>query len=410
MSTPSELAINGGEPALKEGFPGRKPFGKEEEELVLEALRSQNLFYKGGKHVAAFCDEFAAVYGAGHAVACSSGTAALHLAVGAVDPNPGDEIITTPITDLGTIIPILYQNAVPVFADVDVNTANLDPQSVESKITDRTKAIILVHLCGNPAPIEPFVKIAKDHGIMLIEDCSQCHVTKYKDRYVGTYGDIGTFSFQQSKHMTTGDGGCVITGDEALAQKMLFFADKNYARQGYKGDARTYFGLAPNYRMNELTGAVARAQLKKVRAVVERRIEIGRRMNDGVAQIAGVRPPTLTPGAEYSGWTYPLWIEDASKQLEFQAALAAEGLGTGIGYIGKPVYLCTEALWGHKTYGDSGFPFTSDCSNDVDYTEGACPNASEFMSHTLTFAYNEAWTDSDVDRCVACIKKVAEAI
>jgi len=405
-----KLAVRGGEPVRSESFPGRTPFGKEEEELVLDALRSQNLFYKGGTHVAALQEEFAEFYGARRAVACTSGTAALHLAVGAVDPAPGDEIITTPITDLGTIIPILYQNAVPVFADVNAATGNMDPASTEAKITERTKAIILVHLFGNPAPVDEFVEIAKRHGVMLIEDCSQAHATKYKGRYVGTFGDIGTYSFQQSKHMTTGDGGCVITNSEEIGQRMQLFADKNYNRGDRTMDPRMYFGLAPNYRMNELTGAVGRAQLRKVRGVVEKRIALGARLNEKLAKVEGVMPATVTPEAEFSGWAYPLHVRDASKLAEFKEALGAEGLWAGVGYIGKPIFLCADSLKDRKTYGDSGFPFTAPGAADPGYSEGACPGAEEFMEHVLTFAYNENWTEADIDDVARAIAKVAAAL
>src|SRR3989338_8616301 len=169
---------------------GRKPFDHQELQLLTEALVSQNLFGVDGKMVPAFEKEFARAYGAPYAVASTSGTAALHTAVGALDLNPGDEVITAPITDLGTIIPILYQNAIPVFADID-NTYNMDPASVEKKITDRTRAIIVVNLFGNPCDMDAMVEVAKRHNIPLIEYCAQAHMTEYKGKYVGTIGDIG---------------------------------------------------------------------------------------------------------------------------------------------------------------------------------------------------------------------------
>ena len=403
-----KLAVSGGKPVRSKPFPARTPFGKEEEALVLEALRSQNLFYWGGKQVKALTEEFARAYGAKRAVACSSGTAAVHLAVGAVDPNPGDEIITTPITDLGTIIPILYQNAVPVFADVDPLTGNMDPRSTESRITARTRAIILVHLFGNPAPVEKFVEMARRRKVMLIEDSSQAHVTKYRGRYVGTSGEIGTFSFQQSKQMTTGDGGCVITDNEKLADRMFLFADKNFDRLGLK-DSRSYFGLAPNYRMNELTGAVARAQLGKVRGVVEKRIALGKRLNEQLSAVKGVRPLPVLPEAEYSGWAYPIRVESGDL-ARWREALAAEGLSTMQGYIGKPIFLCSDALKDHRTYGDSHFPFGSQYARNIDYRAGDCPGAEDFCSHVLNFAFNENWAAADIDDAAGCVEKVARAL
>src|ERR1700694_1854337 len=158
---------------------GRAPFGAEELRLVYDALRSQNLFYQGGTMVNSFEREFAEAYGVPYATASTSGTAAIHVALGALDLNPGDEVITAPITDAGNIIPILYQNAIPVFADID-HTYNMDPADVLRKISPRTRAIIVVHLFGNPCNMDAMVDIAKRHKIPLIEDCAQAHMAEYK--------------------------------------------------------------------------------------------------------------------------------------------------------------------------------------------------------------------------------------
>src|SRR3989338_5747677 len=231
------------------GKSGRVLFNSEELKLVHEALLSQNLFCIGGTMVPRLEQEFAQAYGVPYAVASTSGTAAIHTALGALDLEPGDEVITAPVTDMGTVIPILYQQAIPVFADVDAS-CNMDPADVERKITPRTKAILVVRLFGNPCDMDAIVRIAKAHGIPLIEDCAQAHVTEYRGRYVGTIGDIGCFSFQQAKHMTTGDGGMTITSDKAYYERMKFFVDKGYARKPW--GSRVYLFHAPNYRMNEL--------------------------------------------------------------------------------------------------------------------------------------------------------------
>ncbi|MDA0746517.1 MAG: DegT/DnrJ/EryC1/StrS family aminotransferase, partial [bacterium] len=222
-----KLALEGGSQVRTSPFPTRKPFGEREEELLLEAVRSQNLFGKNGTFVPAFEEKFAELYGMKFAQSATSGTAAIHLAIGAVNPDPGDEIITAPITDPGSVMPILQQNAVPVFADVDPKTLNMTPESIEANITDRTRAIILVHLFGRPCEVDEVVKIAEKHNLVLIEDCSQAHVTKYKGRYVGTFGHMGCFSLQQSKHMTTGDGGVTVTNDEQTYIRLKLFADIN---------------------------------------------------------------------------------------------------------------------------------------------------------------------------------------
>ena len=290
---------------------GRKPFNFEELKLLRAALLSQNLCCIDGQMVSEFERQFSFDYGVPYGVASTSGTAAIHVALGALDLDPGDEVITAPITDMGTIIPILSQGAIPVFADVD-GTLNMAPASVEKCITSRTRAIIVVHLFGNPCDMDAMSAIAKRHNIPLIEDCSQAHWTHYKDRLVGTIGDIGCFSFQQSKHMTTGDGGMTITSNQAYYERMKLFADKGYARKGW--GARSYLFHAPNYRMTELVGAVGLAQLGKVKAVVEKRRELGEHLTSLLRRIDGVEPAPVTEGARHSYWQYPLYVNGVSAE------------------------------------------------------------------------------------------------
>lgn len=387
---------------------GRTPFGSEELKLLRWTLISQNLCCIDGQMVSALEREFAFTYGVPYAVASTSGTAAIHVALGALDLNPGDEVITAPITDLGTIIPILYQNAIPVFADID-RTYNMDPADVERKITPQTRAIIVVHLFGNPCDMDAMVKIARRHSIPLIEDSSQTHMTKYKGRYAGTIGDIGCFSFQQSKHMTTGDGGMTITGNKMYFERMKLFADKGYARKGW--GPRAYLFHAPNYRMTELVGAVGLAQLKKVKAVVEKRSALGRYMTDLLADVAAVTPAPVTPGAEHSYWLYPVRVEGVDINL-FAEEMRKEKIVAMAGYTGKPIYLCSESLTAKKTYGESQCPFT--CKNvtrTYEYKEGLCPHAEKALEHLICIPWDESWTKEDVERVAKtvakCMKKLS---
>jgi len=265
------LAIDGGEPVRTTPFPPRQPFGDREVELVTEAIRSQNLFGPSGTMTPALERQFAERYGVAHAAASTSGTAAIHTAIGALNPDPGDEIITAPITDAGSVLPILFQNCVPVFADVD-DSYNIDPEDVAAKITPRTRAILAVHLFGNPCDVDALGEIARRHGVTVIEDCCQAHLTVTKGRLCGTLGTLGCFSFQQSKHMTCGDGGMTITDDPELGDRIERFRDKGWTR---RPGARRYPFLGLNYRMTELQAAVALAQLEKVADVVARRNELG---------------------------------------------------------------------------------------------------------------------------------------
>ena len=404
----TRLAIEGGTPYRSTPLPQRTPFGEEEIELVTEAIRSQDLFGLGGPKVTALEEAFAELYGVGHAVASTSGTAAIHIAIGTINPNPGDEIITAPITDAGSVVPIVYQNCIPIFADVD-ESYNMDPADVELKITDRTAAIMVVHLFGNACRMEAMVDIARRHDIPLIEDCSQAHATKYQDRYLGTWGDIAAYSLQQSKYMTTGDGGVTITARDEWAERMLLFQDKGWTRKPGWG-ARAYAFLALNYRMTELQGAVGLAQVKKVRAVVEKRMELGNHLTALIGGIEGVTPPPITAGSEHGYWLYPLRI-DGWSVASFAETLTEEGIAAGAAYIGEPIFLCMEALAAKKTFGDSTHPFDG-ChgGREIEYTRGMCPRAEDALQHMVTIGLNCNYTVKDIEDVAGAIRKVAEQL
>lgn len=378
---------------------GRRPFDFRELKLLRQALISQNLCCIDGQMVAAFEKEFSFAYGVPYGVASTSGTAAIHVALGALDLTPGDEVVTAPITDMGTIIPILYQGAIPVFADID-RTFNMDPSSVERCVTKRTRAIIAVHLFGNPCDMDGMLEVARRHNLPLIEDCSQSHFTEYKGRLVGTMGDIGCFSFQQSKHMTTGDGGMTITSNEAYYQRMKLFADKGYARKGW--GSRAYLFHAPNYRMTELVGAVGLAQLRKVKGVVAKRHDLGERLTRLLSAIDGVEPAPVTPGANHSYWLYPMLVRGVSAE-DVAAEMIRQKVWVSAGYTGKPIYLCSESLTAKKTFGLSQWPFTCNADTTYEYQEGLCPNAEDALKHVVCIPLDESRDTAYIERVAAVV-------
>jgi len=325
-----QLAIDGGIPVRTQPLTGGKKWGWEELREVVDVFESGQYFRSGGTKVEQFERDFAAAYGVRHAVASTSGTAAIHLAIGMINPEPGDEIITGPITDLGSVVPILLQGAIPVFADSDPQTFCMDPADIERQITDRTRALMVVHLFGNPCDMDAVQDIARRHNLPLIEDCSQAHGTEYRGRLCGTLGDIGCFSLQASKHITTGDGGMTITADKALGERGRLFMDKGWTRQPGWGP-RTYLFLAPNYRMNEITGAVGCAQIHKLTDVVSRRRARGDRLTALIGEVPGIRPQQATPGGQLTYWLYALAVEPGGPYTaeEFATALSAEGIPAG---------------------------------------------------------------------------------
>ena len=387
---------------------GRTPFNSEELKLLRKALLSQNLFSIDGTMITAFEKEFSLAYDVPYAVASTSGTAAIHIALGALNLNPGDEVITAPITDMGTVAPIVLQNAIPVFADIDA-AYNMDPADVERKITSRTRAIIVVHLFGNPCDMDAMVRVARNHGVPLIEDCAQAHMTEYKGKYVGTIGDIGCFSFMQSKQMTTGEGGMTITSNKTYYERMKFFLDKGWARTGW--GPRAYLFLSPNYRPTELIGAVGLAQLKKVKGVVQKRHELGEYMSELLSNVDGITPAPVTPGAQHSYWLYPILVE---KQLDINLLakeIMKEDIWVSAGYTGRPIYLCTAALTEKKTYGESQCPFNCKyVKTKYEYKEGLCPRAEEALKHLICMPWDESWTKETVKRAADIITRSVDKL
>jgi len=403
-----KLALYGGKPVRIRPFPSRTPFGEEEIKEVTEAINSQNLFYTSGNKVFTFEKKFREKYKVKYAITSTSGTAAIHLAIAAINPDPGDEIITAPVTDFGTIVGIIFQGAIPIFADWKPDTYNMDPEDIEKKISEKTKAILVVHLFGNPCDMDAIMKIAQKYHLPVIEDACQSYCTPYKGKWVGTIGDIGCFSMQQSKHLTTGDGGVTITDNENYAERMRLFGDKGWSNRDSKwGNPRAYRFLGLTYRMNELTGAVALAQLGKVEKVVTRMNELGDLLTELIKNVPGIKPAPVTSGAKHSYWLYPFKIVDFNPQ-EFIKALQAEGIPVSLGYTVKPIYLCAAALTEKRTFGNSGYPFSSPYySKKIEYKEGLCPVVEEELKKIGTLRIYETWSGKDIQDVAKAIRKVA---
>ncbi|UNK16439.1 DegT/DnrJ/EryC1/StrS family aminotransferase [Paenibacillus sp. N3/727] len=402
-----QLALYGGPQSKTTPFSTGKRFGEEEATELLEALEQNTLFYHFGEKVKHFLSDFNVMYGSKYSVATSSGTAALHVALGAAGVTVGDEVITSPITDQGTLIGILYQNAVPVFADLEPNTYNLDPKSVIARITPKTKAIIVVHLAGNPCDMDPIMDIAHRYGIKVIEDCAQAYLTKYKGRLVGTIGNYGCFSTNDFKHISTGDGGMVLvnSGEEKDYATTHAFADKNYRRLGTTLERGTKF-IAPNYRMTELQGAVGIAQLKKLPWICERRRTYGDRMNATLSSVPGIHIPKVNAHDECTYWFYMFRLEMNALTCdrdEFCKALEAEGIPNRAGYIPEVCYM-QPLFQNRQAYLGSHFPFDL---SDTTYSQGICPVAEEILQTAVQIPLNEFYSEQDVEDIIRALQKVA---
>ena len=389
-------------------FPDRPPrFTGDELKNLTEALGRNNLFYhQEDGFTARMCRRACELFGARHAVAASSGTAALHAAVGGLGVRAGAEVITTPITDMGTLIAILYQNAIPVFADVDPRAYNLTAESIERVMTDRTEAVIVVHLTGNPAEMDDIIALCRSRNVALIEDAAQAYGCTYRGRHVGTFGDCGCFSLNDFKHISAGDGGFILTDNEDLFYRCHDFADKHYDRHG-RGCRLA--GLAPNYRMTELQAAVALAQMDRMRAVTDRRHELGTRLSAALADVPGILPPRVPEGGACSYWFYMFRVDADVLGIDrdtFCARLKELNIPAGAGYIPNPLY--REPVFCDKSFFPGGvWPAELAAGRRYDYTATRCPNAERVLDTAVTLPLHEGMDETDVDDYAAAIARVA---
>ncbi|MHB1294978.1 MAG: DegT/DnrJ/EryC1/StrS family aminotransferase [Anaerolineae bacterium] len=409
----SELAIHGGYPYRSTPFPSvgnasGRWLGEEEKRALIEVIDSGRLNRNDGRQVAEMERAWAERHGVPYALAVTSGTAALHTAVAALNLEPGDEVITTPITDMGTAIAILACNLVPIFADVDPRSGNITAEAIAPQITEKTRALIVVHLFGQMAEMEPILAMARTHGLRVIEDCAQAHLATYQGRLAGTLGDLGCFSYQQSKQMTTGDGGMVITHDADLAQRARLFADKGWPR-GVPG-LRGHLFLGMNYRMTELQGAVGRAQCAKLPEIVACRRRTAAALSECLAEIPGLRPPYVAPGADPAWWMYAFSLDPAILPVapaEFVAAIQAEGLPFGLGYLPNLLFEY-DVIRDRKTYGSSGIPWTlPQARPGITYRREEYPGALAVLAQTFVTSWNEGLSLADVDDIAGALAKVA---
>jgi dTDP-4-amino-4,6-dideoxygalactose transaminase len=386
-----------------------RTLGDEEIALLTEAIRSGTLTATKGRFSKRLETEFAACIGTKYAYACSSGSAAVHCAVAAINPDPGDEIVTTSITDMGALTPILYQGGIPVFADVDPHTGNVTPATVAARITDRTRAIVVTHLFGNPCDMTGILAVANARNIPVIEDAAQAFGATHGGKPVGTLGAVGCFSLQQGKHITTGEGGLVVTDDPALARRVYLFVNKAW---GYGDPLPDHYFLSLNYRISELQAACAVAQLPKLVGVVAARTAAARMMDEMLAGTPGISVPHRIPNSEHTFWKYSLLVDPTvipggppalAKELRLANILSAPR------YIQKPAFRC-EIFRDQRTLGNSRWPFTLARPEAVDYTAERFPGTFEYLDRVLVLPWNERYTAEHLTFLAVSIKAAADKL
>jgi dTDP-4-amino-4,6-dideoxygalactose transaminase/predicted dehydrogenase len=399
------LAMDGGTRALASWPSSRPHFGLSESTGLARVMLSRHLICVGGTEVSALEREFAAAYGAPKAVASTSGTAAIHVAVAAINPDPCDEIITTAMSDMGTVIPILMANCVPVFADIDPLTGNLTAETISKKITKRTRAVIVVHLFGRPADVGPIQELLTRTGIALIEDCAQAHFAEYRGKKIGTFGDLGCFSLQQTKQITCGDGGLTLVNREDLIERASLFIDKGRSRKA----GRVHLFLGANYRMTELQGAVARAQLERCGGLIEARRSAADALTEKLAQMPGIITPRVAVDTKSSWWLYNFVVDEARLGVgtdDFSEALQAEGVPAMRQYLMRPLFE-EDVIAKRNTFGQSGFPFSA-----TEYTVPKLedlPGLQEFLRRQIILAWNSRITPKHVESLAEAFEKIVRA-
>lgn len=372
---------------------GRR-FGEAELDNLRAVLQSGTLNCTRGTFVSRLETEFAQSYGGTdfHCTAVTSGTAAIHCALAAINLEIGDEVITTSVTDMGAISPILFCGAVPVFADLDAQSFNLTAATIEAALTTRTRAVIATHLFGVPCQMDEIRVLCQKHKLWLIEDAAQAPYATLNGRRMGTWGDIGCFSLQQGKHFSCGEGGLTLTKKPDLARRMRLFHDKAW---GYGDPNPDHYFAAPNYRMTELAGAVAVAQLARVEEVVRDRQTSARAFLESIGDVAGVFAQQVPVNAESVFWKVTLRIEPEITGADVRqiGAYLKDHFGVACAprYVQKPAFEC-EVLRDKRTFGSSGWPIRDAVWPD----ESKVPGTYQALRNMLVLPWNENYNSSHV--------------
>lgn len=414
-----QLALLGGEKTITHEFKRYNSIGKEEVEaakLVVESgVLSQFIGawgddFFGGPKVQEFekiCQEY---FNVKHAITVNSWTSGLIAAIGAINIEPGDEVIVSPFTMCASATAILHWNAIPVFADIDPETFCIDPKSVEENISPLTKAIMAIDIFGHPSDIGALMEIAEKHNLKIITDSAQAPGAMDGGVFAGTKSHVGGFSLNYHKHIHTGEGGILVTEDDEIATKLRLIRNHGEAVVEAMGRDDNINMVGHNFRMGEIECAIGLEQLKKLKSLVSGRQKVAEQLTKGLASLKGLRPPSIKEGCTHSYYGYGLVLDLdilGVTRKKIVEALRAEGVsGVGEGYVNVhmlPMYQKKIA------YGANGFPWTSDiCKREVSYKKGICPVAEELHDKTfisLAMCVHDL-SEADVELIISAFKKV----
>ncbi len=362
-------------------FPMDRKVEREEILAVKRVMRNKRLTFMSGAEIEEFERVFASYMNSRYAIAVSSGTAALHVALAAAGVGAGDEVLIPPYTFVATATAVLHQNAIPVFVDIDPISFCMDPTDLAHKLTDRTKAIIPVHLFGYPADMDPIIEVAQRHNLIVIEDACQAHGSEYKGKKVGTLGKAGCFSFFESKNMMTGEGGIIITDDEEFA------AQCRLIRHHGEPSWYTYERLGFNYRMTTIQAAIGIEQLKKLDKMNEGRIKNSLYLNSLLKDIPGVVLPQSPDFGKHVFHAYAIKIDPSVIGMTGKELAKRLNRDFQITQLIYPAGLYTSTLFRErKGYGERKCPFTCPFfENEIYYTDPQCPKTDEIAENIIGF-------------------------
>lgn len=409
LAPPSPVAVAPAPVLPSDGDSSGRTLGEAEVALVATAIRRGTLNSTRGTFVGQFERAFAGWLGRKHVIACASGSAAMHAAIAALQLAPGDEVITTPITDMGALTPICYEGGVPVFADVDPQTLNVTAATIRAQLTDRTRAIVATHLFGSPCELDAIRALAAERRLPLLEDAAQAFGARWRGQRIGTFGDLAAFSLQQGKHITTGEGGLVATDDDALARRVFLFVNKAW---GYGDPQPDHYFPALNYRLTELQGAVALAQLPKLDQVVDARRRVAAALRDALAGTRGLWLPDDPPHGTHSWWKFAFRVDPAVIPGGAQALgkrMQQAGIACVPRYVQKPAFECalfadfrkspiTSLPLQHNPRGRQPEPL---------FRREHYPGAIAGLEHVVVLPINERYTAAHVRTVADAIARVA---
>lgn len=414
-----KLAINGGTPIRSEvmpsPYPGASAYGQEEIDAAVEVLKAKSPFrYYGPSAVLGKAKEFekslSTYIGVNHTLGVTSCTASLVVALKAAGVGIGDKVIIPACTFIATAGAVVAAGAVPVFCDID-DSFTIDPKKIGACVDKYTKALIAVPILGNPCRMDEIMEEAKKYNLMVIEDVAQSMGSTYKGKKSGSFGDLGCFSMQINKMISTGEGGAVCTNDPKLYERAVRYHDHGMfrEREGFLStNAADDIFLGQNYRMSEITGAIATAQLKKLPGMIEHFRKLKKIIVDGIKDIPGIQMVRVNDPEGECGCTTQFILPTEEKCKEFIDALNAENVRAFRLYGGQPIYMVPQIM-GKRTVDPNGFPFNQ-FDEEIVYTPEMCPVALDLMARTVTFTIGVEHGEQEAMDYVNGIKKVAAAI